>query len=146
MKNLTDKPGIDHILHSFRLRNTATRLKVLEIIASKNTAVPYTILLRKSKISRITLYGVLQALEAKGIIYKLFDSDGNVHFAMSPVDTPSGPKVYLHFNCRVCKKIYCLTNTGLNPISAAKEFETHGVVFCGLGVCRSCGKKAAVTP
>jgi len=116
---------------------------VLAILNSeKNMAVSFRAIVKKAKnLNYATLYGVLRRLEAKGVIYKVFDFNGTAHYALCPTNSKNiQPRVYFHFNCVVCKKIYCLQEPDSLSVSLFEGFKALSFTLCILGKCPSCNK------
>jgi Fur family ferric uptake transcriptional regulator len=142
MISLNQKTAVETILKGHSLRKTAARVATLSIIAERLTAVSLPVLKRKVKISRITLYKTLRTLETKQIVYRVFNQQGEAHYTLRELDRTT-TNLLLHFNCRICKKIYRLAGSTVTPMTGVEGFEMHSAMLCGVGVCRSCSKKAA---
>ena len=143
MRMAINKLEAETIFHSYHLKKTKSRVRVLTILASKDMAIARPVIARKMKdVNRATLYGVLLALEAKGVIYKIFDLRGTAHYAICSFNQNSiGPPLYMHFNCLRCKKIYCLNEPDLPLILLPAGFKTVMFILCIKGTCRKCNKK-----
>ena len=147
MKKAGNKPDAETILHVFHLKKTKPRLAVLSILDSKDMAIAYPALAKKMKnTNRATLYGVLLSLEAKGVVYKIFDLRGVAHYALCSFDqSRTKPHFYLHFNCSACKKIYCLNEPDLPPTLLAEGFHAVRFTLCINGICPKCHKKGLLS-
>jgi Fur family transcriptional regulator, ferric uptake regulator len=143
MKKASNSFDAETILFSHHLKKTSSALIVLAILNSKkNMAVSFRAILKRAKnLNYATLYGVLRRLEAKGVIYKVFDFKGTTHYALCPEDSIDIPsRVYFHFNCVVCKKIYCLNRPDSLSILLSRGFKAVSFTLCITGKCSLCNK------
>ena len=136
----------DHLLKRHQLKRTEARMRVLELLVNKKTATSQPDLESViAGVDRVTLYRILNAFEEKGIIHKVFDLDGTANYAMcSPVcgDEHHHHDEHLHFNCTVCKSVYCLDDLHLPEIKLPKGFKVDGFTLYAAGVCPKCNKPA----
>jgi len=140
------KFDVEDILDAHKIRKTVPRLRVLSIIANNNMAVAGKVLMRKTKdMNRSTRYKALVTLEAKGIIYKIYDLKGTVHYAVRPPDGGiTKPAVYAHFNCTRCKKIFPLNDVACHLPPLPEGFIADGFTLGVKGICPSCDKSLLV--
>ena len=146
MRKVANKLEAERVLNACKLKKTAPRLLVLSIIAEKNMAIASPVLMKKIKdMNRSTRYKVLQTLESRGIIYKLFNSNGITHYAISQLD-PAGvqPVVRLHFNCVKCKKIYLLNELNCAVPPVPRGFRADKFSICISGTCSSCSESQVI--
>ena len=146
MKKTDNELDAQQILNLFHLKKTDARLRVLTLLADKGRAVSVLTLTRKMKdINPATLYKILRALEAGGVVYKIPDSRGIAHYAIdTPEDQGSGPRLHLHFNCLKCNKVYSLTQQDVPSVTISSAFKAERYVCCLNGTCAKCAKKQAV--
>src|SRR5690606_19246220 len=72
------------LLKSNGLKVTKPRLRVLEVISDKKTAITQPDLEKVfgAEIDRVTLYRILASFEEKGILHKIFDLQGTATYAI----------------------------------------------------------------
>jgi Fur family ferric uptake transcriptional regulator len=127
------------ILQRQDLRITPSRLNLLTILINAGAAVPVSSIRRKIKgTNRITLYKTLITLEKKELIYKFFDREGTVYYAICNRDSISKQNIYIHFICLVCRRIFASPTQTLCRIRLPKTFKARRFVLCILGRCRLC--------
>ena len=132
------------ILKRNNLKVTQPRLRVLEIISTKDSAIsqPELEKLLGKDIYRVTLYRVLASFEEKGIIHKIFDLHGTATYAMCSTDCSEHDHhdQHVHFICRVCNSVYCLDDITLPKVSIPAGFSLEAIAVNALGVCNHCKK------
>ena len=132
------------ILKRNSLKVTQPRLKVLEIISRKDSAIsqPELEKLLGKDIDRVTLYRVLASFEEKGIIHKIFDLHGTATYAMCSTNCSEHDHhdQHVHFICRVCNSVYCLEDMTLPKVSIPAGFSLEAIAVTALGVCNHCKK------
>ncbi|WP_324756779.1 Fur family transcriptional regulator [Sphingobacterium thalpophilum] len=132
------------ILKRNNLKVTQPRLRVLEIISTKDSAIsqPELEKLLGKDIDRVTLYRVLASFEEKGIIHKIFDLHGTATYAMCSTDCSEHDHhdQHVHFICRVCNSVYCLDDITLPKVSIPVGFSLEAIAVNALGVCNHCKK------
>ncbi|MEZ0454112.1 Fur family transcriptional regulator [Sphingobacterium thalpophilum] len=132
------------ILKRNNLKVTQPRLRVLEIISTKDSAIsqPELEKLLGKDIDRVTLYRVLASFEEKGIIHKIFDLHGTATYAMCSTDCSEHDHhdQHVHFICRVCNSVYCLDDITLPKVSIPAGFSLEAIAVNALGVCNHCKK------
>ncbi len=132
------------ILKRNSLKVTQPRLKVLEIISRKDSAIsqPELEKLLGKDIDRVTLYRVLASFEEKGIIHKIFDLHGTATYAMCSTNCSEHDHhdQHVHFICRACNSVYCLEDMTLPKVSIPAGFSLEAIAVNALGVCNHCKK------
>lgn len=141
----THTTDFEALLEKHHLKKTAPRLKVLSMLSSKKVATSQPDLESVMvDIDRVTLYRILSAFEEKGIIHKVFDLNGTANYAMcsSHCGEDNHHDEHLHFNCTVCKNVYCLDDLNLPDIKLPSGFKPAGFTLYAAGLCPKCGKLA----
>jgi Fur family ferric uptake transcriptional regulator len=139
----THHTNFEELLEKHHLKKTAPRLKVLSMLHSKKVATSQpdleTVMV---DIDRVTLYRILNTFEEKGIIHKVFDLNGTANYAVcsSNCEENHHHDEHLHFNCTVCKNVYCLDDLHLPPIKLPAGFKPEGFTLYANGLCPKCGK------
>lgn len=130
------------LLKSNGLKITQPRIKVLEMISSKDTAMSQPELEKKlgDQIDRVTLYRCLATFEEKGILHKIFDTNGTAAFALcSPsCNSDHHHDQHVHFICTQCNGIYCLDDIKLPKLSIPDGFQLQETGVNAMGICASC--------
>ena len=134
----------EDMLDKHQLKKTAPRLRVLSMMYSKNTATSQPDLENvMHDIDRVTLYRILNIFEEKGIIHKVFDLDGTANYAVCHSDCEANHHhdEHVHFNCTVCKNVYCLNELSLPSITLPAGFKPESFTLYASGLCPKCDKK-----
>ena len=137
--------SFEALLEKHHLKKTSPRLKVLSMLSAKSVATSQPDLESVMvDVDRVTLYRILSAFEEKGIIHKVFDLNGTANYAMcvSNCEENHHHDEHLHFNCTVCKNVYCLDDLNLPPVTLPKGFIPQGFTLYATGLCPKCSKKA----
>ncbi|WP_010523056.1 Fur family transcriptional regulator [Aquimarina agarivorans] len=98
------------LLNKHHLKATTTRIKLIEIIKTFKTAIPYTKIQEHFKDSdRITLYRTIQTLLKKEIIHKALINKEETYYALYENDTKDQTHSHnhVHFKCTVCNHVSC---------------------------------------
>jgi Fur family ferric uptake transcriptional regulator len=143
MTAITDN-RFEHLLDNHHLKKTGPRLRVLAMMAEKNTATSQPDLENLMQdVDRVTLYRILNVFEEKGIIHKVFDLNGTANYAIctSNCEEHLHHDEHLHFNCTVCNNVYCLEDLSLPTFNLPKGFKAEGFTIYASGTCPKCTKK-----
>ena len=136
------KHDAETILQTLGLRITTARLRVLSIIISVNSGVPFLSIKRRAKgTNSITLYKTLKTLEKKGAVYRIFDLRGTAYYALGHLGAPNQQHRYTHFHCSDCRKMFVSPLQEPFKISLPKRFKARMFVLYVWGKCGLCGKK-----
>lgn len=130
------------LLRRNKLKVTQPRLRVLQIISEKETAIsqPELEKLLGESIDRVTLYRVLATLEEKGILHKIFDLHGTATYALCSTDCDEHQHQdeHVHFICTACNSIYCLEDFKMPKINLPKGYQLQSVGVNAVGLCAQC--------
>ena len=141
INNLTD---FNQLLKSNGLKVTKPRLRVLEVIADKKTAIKQPDLekLFGSEIDRVTLYRILTSFEDKGILHKIFDLQGTATYAFCSTECTADHHhdQHVHFICSICNSVYCLDEISVPKINIPANFSLHEIAINAVGICDVCQK------
>ena len=147
MTSIKNNYQFEDMLDKHQLKKTAPRLRVLSMMYSKNTATSQPDLENvMHDIDRVTLYRILNVFEEKGIIHKVFDLNGTANYAVCHSDCQANHHhdEHVHFNCTVCKNVYCLNELSLPDISLPAGFKAESFTLYASGLCPKCNKKNPV--
>ncbi|WP_462268030.1 Fur family transcriptional regulator [Mucilaginibacter sp.] len=136
--------NFQNILQQNQLKVTATRLSVLELIASRNAATsqPYLEKNINKEIDRVTLYRTLRTFEEKGILHKVIDLNGTANYAMCSDNCTAGHHhdEHFHFNCTQCHQLYCMNDFHFPPFQMPAGFKSQSINLLISGTCAQCNK------
>lgn len=133
------------ILKENKLKVTQPRLRVLEVISTKTSAIsqPELEKILGAEIDRVTLYRILASFEEKGILHKVFDLNGTATYAFCSTRCSADHHhdQHVHFICSVCNSVFCLDEIALPKIKLPKDFSLHAIAINAVGLCDQCQKK-----
>lgn len=128
------------LLKARKLKSTTARLKLLTVIASHETAVPYSIIQAELKdLDRVTLYRTLNTLLEKGIIHKALTAENDTYYAMCTHQCTSAAHnhEHIHFQCSNCNEVSCVPIP--RPISIDVPNATvNSIEIQATGLCSKC--------
>ncbi len=144
--NTVEKPDANErfapLLRRNTLKVTQPRLRVLQIISEKETAIsqPELEKLLGDSIDRVTLYRVLATFEEKGILHKIFDLHGTATYALCSTDCNEHhhQDEHVHFICTACNSIYCLEDFKMPKINLPDGYQLHAIGVNAVGLCAQC--------
>lgn len=130
------------ILKKNGLRVTEPRLSVLEAILAKGSAITQKELNEHPKFTghRVTLYRALKQMEEAGVLEKIADRDGEIHYAIKHVHGEVEKHLHPHFNCKKCSRVICLNEIDLPKLLLPKGYEKEHISLMVYGVCENCAK------
>jgi Fur family ferric uptake transcriptional regulator len=143
-QSLNNNNQFEHLLDQHHLKKTAPRLRVLSMMADKDTATSQPDLENlMNDVDRVTLYRILNIFEEKGIIHKVFDLNGTANYAIctSNCQEHLHHDEHLHFNCTNCNNVYCLDELTLPAFNLPTGFKAEGFTLYASGLCANCSKK-----
>ena len=134
-----------HILKANQLKVTQPRLRVLDTISTKTSAIsqPELEKILGSEIDRVTLYRILANFEEKGILHKVFDLNGTATYAFCSTKCSADHHhdQHVHFICSVCNSVFCLDEIALPKVKLPNNFSLHSIAINAVGLCDSCNEK-----
>ena len=132
----------NQLLKTNGLKVTKPRLRVLEVISDKKTAIkqPELEKIFGSEIDRVTLYRILSSFEEKGILHKIFDLNGTATYAICSTKCTAHHHhdQHVHFICTICNSVYCLDEITVPKINLPSNFSLHAIAINAMGICESC--------
>ncbi len=135
------------VLKANQLKITQPRLRVLDIISTKHSAIsqPELEKILGSEIDRVTLYRILASFEEKGILHKVFDLNGTATYAFCSTKCSADHHhdQHVHFICSVCNSVYCLEEIALPKINLPTDFSLHSIAINAVGICDICNEKSS---
>jgi Fur family ferric uptake transcriptional regulator len=137
-----NRKNFEKILRSSQLKVTQPRLRVLEIIDTKKSAIsqPELEKILGSEIDRETLYRILASFEEKGILHKVFDLNGTATYAICSTEcsTDHHHDQHVHFICSVCNSVFCLNEIASPKIQLPPNFSLESISVNAVGICDKC--------
>lgn len=130
------------LLRRNKLKVTQPRLRVLQIVSEKETAISQPDLekLLGDSVDRVTLYRVLATFEEKGILHKIFDLHGTATYAFCSTDCDEHQHQdeHVHFICSACNGIYCLEDFKMPKINLPEGYQLQSIGINAVGLCAQC--------
>lgn len=128
------------ILKTKKLRITAIRQQVLELLMDRDSAVSQRSIEEDlEEFDRITLYRTLKSFEEKGIIHKISDGSGVNKFAMcSDCDEHHHHHDHVHFHCNKCEETYCLEEMQMPSFTNKTNHQIEEFNIVLKGKCEKC--------
>lgn len=135
----------EKLLTSAGLDATANRLDVLEVIGNNRYPLSagdiFTTLERTGAINRVTVYRILDALVANGLVERLSTGGRSFYYGLAPNENH---RPHPHFYCKRCGQMDCLNPESLpiDPDPLLKTFpgRIDKVEIRVDGVCKNCMK------
>jgi|SRR5690606_36909886 len=132
----------EQLLRANQLRVTKPRLRVLDIIDHKESAISQPDLekILGNDIDRVTLYRILASFEEKGILHKVFDLNGTATYAICSTECTSHHHhdQHVHFICSSCNSVFCLDEITMPDIRVPSGFALHSIAINAVGICDKC--------
>jgi len=140
MKKVFDKGADDAFLREAGLIVTNQRRRIWKLIAGRQPVSIGSLIRKMQGTAKTTVYAVLRALEANGLIYKIVSPAGTAYYALCP---PGGsrPDSYLHKYCPRCKKIYGKSLPGPSFPDLPGGFRAERFITVVKKTCRRCKAK-----
>lgn len=133
------------LLEKNQLKKTSTRITVLQILKSHESAISQPDLegMLGKNVDRVTLYRTLATFEEKGIIHKVLNINGTANYALcsSSCSEKEHHDEHLHFNCTVCLNVFCIDELKIPPITLPNGYLTQKLNLIAFGICKSCNEK-----
>ena len=149
-EQLQEKTVHEHVdfttlLKQYQLKVTQPRLRTLEVISTKKSAIsqPELEKLIGKEIDRVTLYRVLASFEEKGILHKIFDLNGTATYALYSTNCSehNHHDQHVHFICRSCNSVFCMDEITLPSFNIPEGYKLEAVAINALGLCDQCQEK-----
>jgi Fur family transcriptional regulator, ferric uptake regulator len=133
------KTEIIESLRAAGLKKTPVRISVIETLMDDESALSQPQLAHRlgKHESRITLYRVLRDLEEVRLIYRVYDNDGVVKYALQKSHHDHN---HLHFNCITCHDVVCLETTNTIVPQVPQGYKINAFRFTIEGVCQKCNQ------
>lgn len=135
-------------LRKIGARVTTARVSVLAILLNTQQALTHLelehLLSSEQHIDRVTLYRVLDWLNAQHLAHKIAADDRTWRFNASQ-DGDAAIGQHAHFHCKQCQQIYCL-NHAIAPITMTLPtgFSAESCEMNIKGLCAQCATSFAI--
>ncbi|WP_035756521.1 Fur family transcriptional regulator [Hugenholtzia roseola] len=134
------------LLQRHQLRKTPCRLAVLEIFINENVALSHQNIEDSvgNTFDRVTIYRTLTTFEESGILHRVLDDSGQSKYALcrEHCQADAHQDEHLHFKCKVCQNIYCLSNVPKPTYVVPKGYLVEDATFLLRGICSVCQQAA----
>jgi Fur family ferric uptake transcriptional regulator len=121
-------------------RNTKQKQGVINVLKTHDMALSADEVIEKLnlKMSRVTVYRILERFEQEGIAHRVVGLEGKNYFALcSDCDSEHHHDSHAHFQCRECKSLRCVDVEVIRPRLSDVKIEECRVLLTGL--CETCG-------
>ena len=131
---------IDKKLESRKIKPTAMRQLVLQVLTEQQTAISLPELEQKiDRADKATLYRTLKTFEENQLIHSIDDGAGAVRYALCNEQCKCNPEdLHVHFYCIECNQTYCLKAIPVPIINLPNNFSFESVNMVVKGVCFNC--------
>ena len=137
---------IQKILKDHSLRLTQGRSDIISVFIKKNVAIAHSDIEQEvdGKYDRVTIYRTLKSFLDKGLIHKVLDDSGVMHYALcDDACTEIGHQHdHIHFKCTACGETTCLDHVHIPSVDLPQGFTFGESNYLISGVCKKCNKAA----
>jgi len=138
-----DTANIDNSLKAHGVRPTEARRSVLDVFYRRNFAMsPAEIALELTGVfDRVTIYRTLNKFISKGLIHKVVDESNITRYALcndNQCDIEIHRDEHVHFRCRTCGHIYCLSSVEVRLPDLPPGYQTNFFMITAEGICKDC--------
>lgn len=135
---------IKSILKDHTLRHTQSRADIVSIFLNKSVAIAHSDIESAvdGKYDRVTIYRTLKSFLDKGLIHKVLDDSGIMHYALcdEACNSHAHHHDHIHFKCHVCEETTCLDHVQIPEVALPKGFKFEEGNYLISGVCDKCSK------
>jgi Fur family ferric uptake transcriptional regulator len=123
------------ILTEKKLNLTISRKRILEVILKSDVALSEKEIQARlgDYCDRATIYRTLKTFATKGIVHPVITENLSTKYVIK-----KEPENHLHFKCKTCNKVYCLTTSKISSYTLPKGFVQYDTNFLVTGICKSC--------
>lgn len=127
-------------LKAKKINPTAMRILVLKFLKKQRETVSLADIEASFEQSdRVTIYRTLKTFESKGLIHSI-TSNNVTQYALcsSDCNEEHHHDTHLHFECKQCKKVVCLTQVTIPKIEIPVGFQLDNIEVVAKGICKEC--------
>ncbi|MBR8536664.1 transcriptional repressor [Carboxylicivirga sediminis] len=134
------QPSFEQQLINKKVKPTAMRLLVLEILNKELNAISLSDLVAKFEYAeKSTLFRTLKTFEEKRLIHRIDDGSGIVKYALCNNECDDiHEDEHIHFVCTQCKNTICLNEVKLPTIELPNNFTLKNLQITAKGICNKC--------
>ncbi len=126
-----------NILKEKKLKATTTRIELLKLIESFDSAIPLSIIQKEMKSTdRVTLYRTIKILSEKGIIHQVYSYNKEYYYSLCNIKYDIKHN-HIHFKCKKCKQITC-QDLQENILISIPKFHIEKINISVEGICNNC--------
>lgn len=133
---------IKQILKDHSLRHTQGRADIISVFLNKNVAISHSDIEAEmdSQYDRVTIYRTLKSFLEKGLIHKVLDNTGTMHYALcdDACSEVEHQHDHIHFKCNNCGETTCLENVHIPKVSLPNGFSYEESNYLITGTCDKC--------
>ena len=133
---------IKQLLKDHSLRLTQGRADVISVFLNRNTAISHSDIESEidGQYDRVTIYRTLKSFLDKGLIHKVLDDTGIIHYALCKDECSENHHLdnHIHFKCEVCRDTFCLEHVQIPEVELPEGFKAKEHNFLIGGVCDKC--------
>jgi Fe2+ or Zn2+ uptake regulation protein len=141
--NLRIAKKSEHLLTSFKIRKTAARIAVLDVLTGAGkpqTAKQIAAKLGAEAPDKVTIYRALECFVKAGFVHKAYLEARKWYFELA--DRCTEHRCHPHFICESCGRTRCLPEVSSPTIKLTKKgFVVHRQQIKLEGLCSSCSTK-----
>jgi len=124
------------------LRHTQGRADIISVFLNKNVAISHSDIEAEmdSQYDRVTIYRTLKSFLEKGLIHKVLDDTGTMHYALcdDACSEVEHQHDHIHFKCNNCGETTCLENVHIPKVSLPNGFSYEESNYLITGTCDKC--------
>lgn len=133
---------IKSLLKEHSLRLTQGRADVITVFLNKNIAISHSDIESEvdGQYDRVTIYRTLKSFLDKGLIHKVLDDSGVIHYALCHDACSEDHHLdnHIHFKCEECGETTCLDHVSIPEVALPNGFRAKESNFLIGGVCAKC--------
>ena len=133
---------VKSLLKDHSLRLTQGRADVISIFLKKDIAISHSDIESEidGQYDRVTIYRTLKSFLDKGLIHKVLDDSGVIHYALcnDACSEQYHSDNHIHFKCEVCGETTCLDHVSIPEVILPSGFKAKESNFLIGGVCSKC--------
>jgi Fur family ferric uptake transcriptional regulator len=130
------------LLKDFDLRNTQSRLEILQAFEDKHKALSQAEIENQliGQFDRVTVYRTLRTFLQKGILHKVLDDEGTPKYALcgSHCVQETHRHEHVHFKCVRCGNTTCLEQVMIPVVQLPASYSIQEMNLLIQGVCSDC--------
>ena len=131
------------VIQKHKLRRTATRERVLEILMESRQAMSESEILQRMgcRCDRTTIYRTLNTFRKENLVHRIIVDDQNKYSYREEGLHDSHHAPHAHFKCNSCGKVSCMKKVPVTKISLPRGYVSKEVSLLIMGTCKSCNHK-----